>query len=299
MWSFRAMGTDITVVCGPSDLERVTARVAATFAEAEQRFSRFREDSELSQVNRARGPQVVSPELFSALERARGYYEATDGLFDPAVGATLEALGYDRSFAPGELDRPAARLPTHTGRFSELKLEPATRTVERPAHLHLDLGGMIKGATVDSAAAHLCLEGAIDAGGDALALGEGPDDGAWLVDVEDPTDPTRSVATLALRDSAVATSAANRRVWRVGGARAHHLIDPRTHAPVDTDLLQATVVAPHVELADVLAKTSFLLGSRGAPRLLARHPGVGAVLVRDDGDVRIVGAIDVREVRRG
>lgn len=77
----------------------------------------------------------------------------------------------------------------------------------------------------------------------------------------------------------------------------HHLIDPRTSAPAATDLLQATVIARRAELADVLAKTAFLLGSRDARRFLERLPDVGAVLVPRDGDRPIfVGALDVREV---
>lgn len=290
------MNADIMVTASSGDEQTIAEQVAATFDEAERRFSRFREDSELSRLNRARGPVVVSGELFGALSRARAYVELTDGLFDPGIGGALTALGYDRSFTPGALDRYKAKRPPRAGRFLDVKLDPETRTVERPEHVQIDLGGMIKGSTVDAATRHLCAAGAIDAGGDAAMRGQSPTGDEWLVEIEDPARPSRSIATIAVLNGAVATSSANRRFWRVGGSVAHHLIDPRTQASAVTDLLQATVIAPCAELADVLAKTAFLLGSRGARRFLARHSGVGGVLVRRDAAPLFVGDLDIREV---
>lgn len=296
MFAFRAMSTEVQVTATGGDEEAIAVRVAATFAAAERRFSRFREDSELSALNRARGPVLVSDELFELLARARAYVELTDGLFDPAVGGTLSALGYDRSFAPGALDRDRAGRPPPPGRFLDVVLDRDTRSVLRPEHVQLDLGGMAKGSTVDAAALHLGTSGAIDAGGDAVLRGSGPTGGRWLVEIEDPARPSRAIATIAVSDAAVATSAANRRRWRVGTSVAHHLIDPRTGVPAETDLAQATVVAPRAELADVLAKVVFLIGERGGRRFLERWPGVGAALVRRDGRVSFAGEVDVREV---
>ncbi len=297
MYAFRAMNTEVTVTaCG--DEEAIARQVAATFRAAEDRFTRFRADSELSALNRAVGPFVASRELFATLARARAYVDLTAGLFDPGLGATLSALGYDRSFAPGALDRARAGEQPPRGRFRDLLLDPATSTVWRPPHVQIDLGGIAKGSTVDRAALHLTGPGAIDAGGDAVVRGEAPCGGAWLVEIEDPADPSRTIATVAVSDAAVATSAGNRRRWRVGDRLAHHLIDPRSGAPAASGVVQATVVAPSAELADVLAKTSLLLGAREGRAFLERQPGVGGVLVLDDGRPVFAGALDIREACR-
>jgi thiamine biosynthesis lipoprotein len=295
MFTFRAMNTDVTVATVGADEEAVAGEVARVFWHAERRFSRFRADSELTRLNRSRGPVVVSEDLFEALARARAYVEMTDGLFDPGVGADLIALGYDRSFAPGALDRERAEPPCRQARFLDLTLDPGTRTVERPEGLQIDLGGMIKGATVDAAAACLDTAGAIDAGGDAVLRGLDSSGAPWLVELEDPADPSRTLATLGLSDRAVATSAANRRRWRVGESVAHHLLDPRTRRPASTDVVQATVVATTAELADVLAKTAFLLGTAEARRLIERRKDAGAVLVRRTGRFAVIGDVDLRE----
>ena len=287
--SFRAMGTDVSVTALEADEVSVAARVAAVFRDAEQRFSRFLETSELAALNRSAGPFAASSPLFDALERARSYVTMTGGIFDPGIGASLVAHGYDRSFAPTALDRGEIRR-ARVASFVDVELDRRTRTVRRPAGLLVDLGGMIKGAIVEAAARELGGAGAIDAGGDAVVRGE-----PWRVEVEDPRDASRVLVTLSLSNAAVATSAPNRRRWRVGGRTAHHLVDPRTGAPAESDLLQVTVLAPTAELADVAATTVFVLGERDGRRFVDRHAELAAVLVRESGEVAIVGRVSFAE----
>lgn len=290
MTVFSAMGTEVRVEAPPGapidDVERIFARL-------ERRFSRFREDSELSALDRAREPLVVSRSMCDALARARRYTELTGGLFDPAVGGALLAHGYDRSFAPGALDRDTPASQSIRSSVCELDIDELTRTVHRPAHLHLDLGGMIKGHAVDLAAARLGPGALVDAGGDAVLSGEPAPGLPWIVDVEDPRDPRAVLLSVAVHDRAVATSAANRRAWRRAGSRAHHLIDPRAWAPAQSDLVQVTVLAASAELAEVLAKAIFVGGSAHAERLLDRVPDTAAVLVRDGGALGLVGELEV------
>lgn len=296
MFSFRSMNTEV-LVAAPSlsdaEQETLAGRIANIFAASERMCSRFRADSELSVLNRATGLVRVSAELFEILARAREYTAQTRGLFDPAVGGTLCALGYDRSFSPGELDRVAVAPPHAHRSMLDVVLDADTCSVYRPHDVHIDLGGFVKGRTVDRAAALLPDTGFVDAGGDAMLRGAGPDGRGWLVDVEDPHDEGRSLLTLRIRDRAVATSAPNRRHWRAGRARAHHLIDPRVRGPAASDLAQVTIAAPSAELADVLAKTAFLRGARGAAELIAHTPGIGGVLVSHAGVAHVVGDLEV------
>jgi thiamine biosynthesis lipoprotein len=160
-----------------------------------------------------------------------------------------------------------------------VELDAETRTVTRPEALQIDLGGLVKGRTVDQAAACLPAIGAIDAGGDAVMRGAD-----WPVHVEDPRDSSHTIASLTVRDRAVATSAPNRRHWKVGGEARHHIVDPRTQRSAKTDLLQATVIAQTAELADVCAKTIFVLGA-DAGREFAARMNVTCVLVTVQGKV--------------
>lgn len=295
MWTFHAMNTQVTVAApelghrAERDLAHAAARL---FRHAERRFSRFLPDSELAQLNRADGTTTVSAELLELLLRARAHAKETGGLFEPAVGAAMQASGYDRSFAPGVLDREAAPGAVPPASISMLEIDERRRRVTRPPEVQVDFGGFLKGLTADRAAALTAAAVIVDAGGDAVLRGAPPGEAGWTVEIEDPHDAAQTLGALIVRDSTVATSAANRRRWRRGTQAMHHLIDPRTGAPARTDLAQATVLASTAELADVMAKVAFLLGSEAAIRELERR-GLGAVLVLHDGAIRTTNAVEL------
>jgi FAD:protein FMN transferase len=295
MWTFRAMNTDVSVsapTLSDADEQRAACDVARVFAETERRFSRFRPDSELSDLNCAMEPVVVSPQMLELLLAAAAHAAETDGLFDATIETALVAAGYDRTFTPGGLDRdaPPARAAAPVG---SVVIDVPSRRVTRPLGLRFDFGGFLKGRTVDEAAALVPVPAAVEAGGDAMLRGDGPGGDGWLVDVEDPEDARVTLVTLRVRDRAVATSAPNRHRWRAGDQLAHHLIDPRTRTPSRSDLAQVTILAPSAERADVMAKAVFLLGEVNGAQLLTRHRDLGAVLVTGTGEVRILGDIEV------
>jgi len=298
MWTFRAMNTEVAV-CAPqlddAAQRRFADETAKLFAAVESRFSRFVPDSELSRLNRATTSVVVSPEMIELLRDCERHVADTCGIFDPTIGAALSAAGYDRSFAPGVLDRDHGAVAPPTTYFGQLQIDDSARIVRRPPHLMLDFGGFLKGRTADHALAAMPHTALVDAGGDIAVRGDGPDGDGWLVEIEDPERPQRGLATLRLHDRAVATSAPNRRRWRTGSSEAHHLIDPRTGLPSCSDLLQVSVVAPTAEQADVYAKTAFLVGSRDGQRFIAerRAAGIAAILVERDSTLEIVGDLEL------
>ena len=115
----------------------------------------------------------------------------------------------------------------------------------------------------------------VNAGGDLAVRGEEP----WPVGVEDGP-------TLELTRGAIATSGRDQRRWRRDGQERHHLIDPATGRPSETDLLRVTVVASSAVEAEVLAKNLFLAGENDAAAA-----GVPALLVMVDGRTRLVGGL--------
>lgn len=294
MTTFRAMTTDVSVVVpfGDEAEEACLTKLAAEiFERSEQTFSRFRPESELSRLNRAEGPFEASPELIQALVRAQQYEELTGGLFNARVGRAMVAAGYDRSFPALKAGRAKTERLTPEP-CAEERLGIVGHVVERPNAVSIDLGGMIKGHTVDRVAEMLPAISAVDAGGDMALRGGGFDGDGWIVDIEDPRNAERVLLSFRVKDAAVATSAPNRRTWRMKDGRAHHLIDPRTGAPSTSDLLQVTVVASTTERADVLAKAAYVAGHRAAVALL-EAASIGAVLVREDGRVTRVGPLEV------
>jgi thiamine biosynthesis lipoprotein len=147
----------------------------------------------------------------------------------------------------------------------------------------IDLGGIGKGWAVDRLATMLGNPCLVNGGGDVYAAGRPPDAPAWYVGVEDPFAPSHDLAVLAIEDRGVATSSRLRRRWSDGHGLQHHLIDPSTGRPSDSDAVQVTVVAPTTLLADYHAKVALLLGSKAGLAYLGNEPEAEGLIVREDG----------------
>jgi FAD:protein FMN transferase len=117
---------------------------------------------------------------------------------------------------------------------------------------------------------------------------------SWPIGLEDPRAPDRDLTTLHVGPGAVATSSVAKRRWQQGRRQQHHIIDPRTGEPAETDWLSVSVIAPHAALAEVYAKALLIGGSREAERIAAQRPEITYVAVDQDG--RLWGSARAQEV---
>lgn len=261
--SFRAMGTGVELLLATPDggrARRALARAAAEIERLEQVLSRFRPGSELSRLNRAGSTRAASPDLVRVVELALAAREQTGGRFDPTVHDALVAAGYDRSF--DELPASGAAVPERSVACAgEVRVDGLG--IELDAGVRLDLGGIGKGYAADRVAESLAVSGPclVNVGGDLAVRG-----GAWPVGVADGL-------TLELSGGGLATSGRDRRAWRRGDRVLHHLIDPASGRPAQSDLLRVTVVADSATEAEVLAKAVFLGAEIDVPRVLVTEAG--------------------------
>ena len=279
---FRSMGMDIAVLA-PSEADeqqdgdflRAAGAVERVFEEMDARFSRFRQDSELSMVNeRAGHRQTVSQRFAELLEMSLSAARSTDGLFDPTVLPALIAAGYDRDYDELIATTPVVRTPPPpSARWREVVL--VERSLFLPKGVALDFGGIAKGWAADVAADRIgsVTWTLIDAAGDLRIAGLTAE--PVTIGIADPADPSIEILQLGVEAGALATSSVVGRRWGVG---SHQLIDPRTSLPACTSVLQATAWAPTCAEAEVLAKRAILEG----PPVLSM---VSAALVLSDGRV--------------
>jgi thiamine biosynthesis lipoprotein len=259
---FLAMGC--TVELGGSTTYE-TREIEGLFHDRDRQFSRFRQNSELSRVNRAREEVLaVSDGFAEMLGRALAAAAHTDGLVDPTLGDAIHSAGYDRDF---EELRPRSDPadPGPPGRWRSVRV--AGSWVRRPGGLQLDLNGVVKGQTVDEALALIAGEGFVSAGGDYAGRGS--------FDVALPAG-----GAIRVRHGALATSGKSKRRWLRAGVWQHHLIDPRTGKPAETPWEEVTVSAATCLQADIAAKAAFLLGEDG-PEWLDRRGLAGRFLWAD------------------
>lgn len=293
---FNAMGTEVKIIAVAEKGDELAAHLLkqaeTLFHREEARFSRFLPDSELNCLNRQRRLVDPSPEFWDVLCRAEGWYRATGGYFDPAILSALEAAGYDRSFATLALEgatvlnlEPPQDLSANFSRVNILEVG-GRRVVRLTGGTRLDLGGLVKGWTVDRARELLTPLGnyLIDAGGDIFAAGNSTNGAGWWIGVEDPQFPETDLGYLQVSDEAVATSAVYRRRWcKANGSEHCHLIDPKTTSSTASDIISVTVLGPNVEACEVYAKVVLLLGSLEGFDLLQRIGGIKGQIVTQSG----------------
>lgn len=278
--SFRAMGTDIELFVDGDHTAGALQAAEGEFHRLEALLSRFREDSELSRLNRA-GSLTAGPDLLRVVELALTARERTGGRFDATIHNALVAAGYDRTFEEVAPDDTSPDVRHRDVPVGDVRLVDGR--IELDAGVRLDLGGIGKGYAAERAADILAPAGPclVNAGGDIAVRG-----GSWPIGVETAGEPL----TLELTGGGLATSGRDRRHWRRDGQELHHLIDPSTGKPAKTDLLRVTAIAPDAIEAEVAAKSLFLAGSDRAARE-GDAAGVAAVLVTDDGRTIFAGGL--------
>ena len=287
-WSVKVLGA----TAAPAALERA---IQATLDAVDARMSTYKDDSELSRLNRhaGRDPFRVSGALFEVLQVARDVAARSEGAFDITVGPLVDAWGFGPRGRPTRVpaDETLLALRARVGRHRIDLVAGDEPTVRKTAPaVSCDLAGVAKGYAVDRVAD--VLRGVrgylIDVGGEIRAAGVGPDDVAWKVAVEMP-DGNGAVAArvVPLRDMAMATSGDYRNYYEEQGRRFSHLIDPRTGRPITHALASVSVLHARCDVADAWATALMVLGPEEGLDLAEREGLAAFFLVR--AEARFVG----------
>jgi len=221
------MGMPIGVdVCDPDIESRTVDRVYEWLRFVDVTFSTYREDSEISRLNRGEITlEQTHPAVRSVLRRCERLRVQTDGYFD-------------------------IRAPLHS---------TVQATVEGEDRRPIDPSGLVKGWSVAGAARILDKAGArnycVNAGGDARLRGRSWSGERWRVGIQHPMIRDRLAAVLLASDVGIATSGAYE--------QGEHIIDPHTGSPSE-GVLSVTIVGPDVATADAYATAAYAMGPKGA-----------------------------------
>jgi FAD:protein FMN transferase len=270
-----------------SEAEAAARAVEAEAERIEARYSRYRESSVVSEINRNAGrtPVAVDEETERLVRAALEVCRLTGGRFDPTVGVLRRVWNFGSRRVP-EHEEVAALLPLVDA--SSLALADGTVFLRR-AGMELDLGGVGKEHAVDRAAEVLLDRGidcaVVEFAGDVRTVGLRGDGRPWSVGVIDPEDRRSCRFEVRLAGGGgVATSGRYERGFEVDGIWYHHLLDATTGWPVQ-GLASATVVGATTSEAGSFATAAFLLGPEAGLALLETAPGIEGALITDSGEV--------------
>ena len=283
------MGSHIVAVVdseqAPAELEFLSAQFEAW----EQSLSRFRNDSELCELNRCAGrPVAVSQVLWDVFGAAREANASTGGLVNPLIMDALMQAGYNRSFDQMDSSDAALNEGLDWQAVPELEsivVDGAARTLLLPEGAQLDFGGVAKGWAAQHSMLSLSSYGPalVGAGGDIAISGVRADGEPWQIAVDDPFHQGQYIENLFVERGGIATSGRDYRRWVRAGTALHHIIDPRTGRPAETDIMAATVIAPSAMLAEAYAKALLIVGSEAALAWLDSDESLAGLLVLEDG----------------
>ena len=290
---FRALGTDI-LVCVDNGVDQAPValeEVPRWFADWEQTLSRFRADSELSRLNQMFDqPVCVSDVLWDVFQSAREAAQLTDGLVTPTVLDAMLGAGYDRDFASlPRQQSPALAMREKVSSLDSVIFDAAAQTIQLLAGVHLDFGGIAKGWIAQQTAERLKAHGSalVNCGGDIAVSGALLNGEPWEIGVYRPFDREGDYAETLYFDHAcgVASSATDRRRWMQGDQARHHIIDPRTGLPAETDVIHATVVAANAVEAEAAAKSVLIRGSWDGLGWLEARPELAGLVILENGEI--------------
>ena len=262
---FVAMASDCEVRLAGVSAARAQTLAALAIAEVrriETKYSRYRTDSVVSQINVAAGngePIAIDAETAQLLAFATQLFALSDGLFDATSGVLRQVWDFKtgRKPSPQQLADLLPRIGwdhvhgnDQTARLMKLGME-------------LDFGGFGKEYAADRAATLLANEGAqhglVNLGGDIRVIGPQSDGSPWLMGIRHPRQDDAVIASIPISSGALATSGDYERFFVEGSERFCHNLNPKTGWPAQ-HWQSISVIAPACVAAGAMSTTAMLKG---------------------------------------
>ena len=307
------MDTYCTITVVSPSKEKAAEAIDKGFAEIkklEGLLNYFSDKSEITAINKAAGtgPVKVSEETLEMMRKTLEISKTTRGTFDPTIAPVIKLWDFsnkrrDNSVPNATVIKDTLKLVD----YKKVKINNKSEVFLTEKGMGIDLGGIAKGYAADKAMEAIKAEGIeaalVAVAGDIRGAGLSTSGNTWKVGIQDPRPGTESekpwediFASLYLEDMAISTSGDYQRFFIKDGKRYHHILDPVTGFPAETDLISASVIAPEGYIADGLSTAVFALGAEKGMTLL-KAMGIEGVLVDRDRKVFITegirGKIDI------
>jgi len=289
---FSAMGSPCKLVFYPEqhfDVSKIIRLVCTEILRLEQKYSRFKETSVTSEINRVAGHAdpnkrkiVLDRETIKLLNFSDVAYTQSNGLFDISSGKFRQIWNMKSNHVPCELQINAIKK-----QVGWCKVNWQAPLLCFPfSDMELDFGGLVKEYAVDKVCAMLknnrVNHSYVDLGGDIGIVGPRINGLAWNIGVRNPMNPNDAIATIELYKGSIASSGDYERYMEINGQRYTHIINPKTGSPV-TYWAGISVVAPQCIVAGTAATTAMLKEQEGAQWL--QELGLRALAINNKGEI--------------
>lgn len=288
----RLMGTNIELQLEDENPRPILEEAVSRLRGYEHRFSANDPRSELGELNRAAGLHSVRvhPQLFELIALGVEHSLAPGSMLNVAIGPLVQLwrIGFPDAKVPSQSQIAAALELTDPAR---IELDGGRVYLGRRGML-VDLGAIAKGFIADLLLGYFREQGVesalINLGGNVLTDGRSPRqaDGRWRVGLRHPKHPDDQViGWLAVEGGSVVTSGVYQRKLRKGGRTFHHILDPSTGYPIETDVTSLSVVSARSVDGEIWTSRLFGLPVPKILHAIEAQPGCSAVVITEGLDL--------------
>lgn len=247
----RLMGTVIDISVESLKAEQVVDKTIELLEYYEKMFSANSDSSELMKINHAAGlsPINVSQELYDLILIGKQHSVQEDSFLNIAIGPLIKKwkIGFDGASLPSKEEISTLIKQTNP---EYIHLNPDNNSVYlEKKEMEIDLGALAKGYIADRIIDYYRkqeVESAIlNLGGNVVVYGESHHpDGYFRIGIQNPKEPrSKCLAGIKAKNQSIVTSGIYERVLKVGEKTYHHIIDPKTGYPVETDVASLTIIS--------------------------------------------------------
>ena len=273
-----AMATVSTYKLWGKNSDEITQEIISTVNDIEKNtLSKYSENSEVYKLNSGTATRMSDLSV-SWLKSAIAVAEKSGGAFDPTVGALTDAWGIG-SDNPEVPDENEIKKLLSLVDYSKISISGNTVTLGKSQSI--DLGAVGKGIACDLAKSIIeqseAKKAIVAFGGSILLYGD-----TFDVGVRNPLGDADDIfAVLSLSDGFISTSGNYERTSVIDGKTYHHILDPKTGCPSESDLLSVTVYCDNGLLSDALSTACYVLGKDKGFELLEKYNAVGIFVDKD------------------
>lgn len=262
-------------------------------------FSKTKKDSEIYRINHASGKSVsCSKDTVKCIALGLRYGRLSAGKFDITIGTVSDLWNFhhNKSTLPpkNKIDEALKRVG-----YRQVRIDKDSVTAIKGGEI--DLGGIGKGYVADKILEYLSGKGVksavIDLGGNIEVLGD-KEGKPFDIGIEKPySDMSEIIGSVEAKDMSLVTSGVYERYFEYKGKKYHHILDPATGYPAETDVVGVTILAKSGKSAesDALATTCLLIGEKKSMALIEKMPGYEALFIDKSGKIKITDGFDLKE----
>ena len=275
-------GTSYSVIYD-SDV-KYQKEIDSLFAVINKSMSTYIADSDISRLNRNETVSVDN-HFLNVFNTSNTIYKATNGAFDPTIGAVVNAWDFGPKGKIVALDSLKIDSLMQDVGFNKVSIK--NNTILKPVTTFIDFNAIAKGYGVDVIGLFLeqkqIKNYLVEIGGEIRTRGNNVvKQSNWKVGVEMPHfDGEQSILkAISLQNEAMATSGTYRK-FKIDdeGNRYSHIIDTKTGYPSKTNLLSISVIAQNCMTADAYATAFKAMGIEKIQEFLKTHPELKVFLI--------------------